>query len=1301
MPQPPNNSNQPFLPRYEVLGLVGEGAAARIYRAIDKQDGSVRAIKALKSENNAEPSVVKRFEDEYRILRGLHHPSLPEVYDYGFSDDGSRYMVMEFVEGEPLDRFTSSHREDLWLLMYELCEVLSFIHSHNLLHFDLKPANVLVRRTAAYGAERPMAVLIDFGLSYRRDEGGGVSLVGTPEYMAPEIIRGEERLTRAVDYYSLGVTLYELLTGEPPFRGEIRDVFSGHLQREIRFQEEKTEYAELYPHVLGLVAKDVNARLEAFEDFRRAVAGRLGGGVGELERAYGLSFLSSIGTIGKKEEWRVAEQWLNDIDAYLASRSRMEGASTVESAARVTAAVDAGPIASDASFVRELERELLASAPSERVPEVPVVGTTVERPYRSITVKGPAGSGKTYVVERLVDRCRLRGRTVRYLGVGTASGFPFDDTTDFAPPGETKGKSAAGAKGADPRSFLLDRYMHQWDRLVSVGATDGVVLVVDGLERLEEEQKGFLEYVAKRIGISESGGEDPGVYIVVSGNHPRLERQVVALYQNQIESKALTIPPLRKADLEDLVARFHGRMISGDDRRNLQEFIARFDASAGAVTTVLNNALLKGALSYGDGMWRFRPPPDTVSAEEADLLTAYYRDFLSELAPRDRAILEWVCCHDGPISIERLEVVSGIALGEIDESIAVLAPFRILDESTAGGVRAVSLASQNTQKALYNNIGVDRRQEVHESYARAYEREAESVSSRDVERGLSIGQQLAYHYQKLGEHRQMILTQLRVMQLLKGERRFYDLRRVAERSLESLALLKGRQWHRRQWHIRRYFLKQYIEACWSLSDYSAIRRAVGVYFSRNRRKVPVSFVFKYCLALVFAGEYDAALAVVNRVRHRNQNRNSEPFVVLRLIEAIIRDYKDEYRKSLKILREVESKKNVLNEYGRCRLYMTLVMVHDKLGNEELVRRYNPLLEEIAKRNGFVHEYLMSIAASFWQMFARSMLTQCKSLARRAMSVASRNKAYYRLSEWYFMTSGVYYEEGLYRHSIRYIDKALRLTISMGLVGKVPALLTRLAMNYQNMGLYGNAIKHMERARRATKPGMDPEIGAVVVLFSLDIGLSVNSRNIASFRKQAEQFMRAFGGRRRMGYFWYLDGVFSYKTLDLYSALKSFQKARHLFQKSGIADDAARSSIKEAIVLLELERFDEAEQVLLDLGRSVRILESKNIAAEYHALRLAYHYFVRSSHSTIRRYLIRCEEAALDATEVPVLLWIERIVFRARARIGDVQEAKRAFNNHLRKIKKTLSNMPDREYASNFLNDRDEHLLIREYKLVKN
>ena len=272
--------------RYEILAPLGVGTAATVYKVRDRRTGVLRAAKVLTPENAANPKVLARFEDEFRILRTLHHPHLAEVYDYGWTEGGGRFLVMELVDGVPLDEYFRSNPTDIWAILYELCETLTFVHDHKLLHQDIKPSNIIVKRTTAYGPELPLVKLIDFGLIYQRDTGAEVELVGTPEYIAPEVARGNEALTRAVDYYSLGVTLYELLVGHPPFQGPESKVLRAHVEQEPVIENEELEWAELYPHVRGLLTKDSRARLEAFEEFRQAVVSRLTGGIEALDRAY-------------------------------------------------------------------------------------------------------------------------------------------------------------------------------------------------------------------------------------------------------------------------------------------------------------------------------------------------------------------------------------------------------------------------------------------------------------------------------------------------------------------------------------------------------------------------------------------------------------------------------------------------------------------------------------------------------------------------------------------------------------------------------------------------------------------------------------------------------------------------------------------------------------------------------------------------------------------------------------------------------------------------------------------------------
>jgi serine/threonine-protein kinase len=270
------NGQSPFPDRYDLLQPLGEGGLATVYKIRDRRDGAIRALKALKPEQAKTPRDIERLENEFRILHRLHHPSLPQMFDYGTTRDGTRYMVMEYLEGEPLDAYVAGHKEDLWFLLYQITEALAFIHEHQLLHLDLKPGNLLVRRTKAFGGKaKPLVMLIDFGLSYQRDVGGRVLLTGSPGYMPPEVIRGEEHPTRAADYYSLGVSIYELIEGRLPFEGSMDDVLRAHLTKPVTFDTKKAEYMELYEWIEQLMEKDPMKRLEAFENFRRSAAARV------------------------------------------------------------------------------------------------------------------------------------------------------------------------------------------------------------------------------------------------------------------------------------------------------------------------------------------------------------------------------------------------------------------------------------------------------------------------------------------------------------------------------------------------------------------------------------------------------------------------------------------------------------------------------------------------------------------------------------------------------------------------------------------------------------------------------------------------------------------------------------------------------------------------------------------------------------------------------------------------------------------------------------------------------------------
>ena len=212
---------------YELLEEIGHGGMGIVYTAVRRDQGFERrvAVKLVKRGMDTD-FILRRFESERRILAGLDHPNIARVLDGGSTEDGLPYFVMELIEGETLLEYC--HREALGVperlaLFRRVCAAVQYAHQRLVIHRDIKPGNVLV---GPDGVPR----LLDFGLAkvVAGAEGKPVERTQTalrlltPEYASPEQVRGEE-LTTTSDVYSLGVVLYELLTGERPYRLKTRN----------------------------------------------------------------------------------------------------------------------------------------------------------------------------------------------------------------------------------------------------------------------------------------------------------------------------------------------------------------------------------------------------------------------------------------------------------------------------------------------------------------------------------------------------------------------------------------------------------------------------------------------------------------------------------------------------------------------------------------------------------------------------------------------------------------------------------------------------------------------------------------------------------------------------------------------------------------------------------------------------------------------------------------------------------------------------------------------------------------------
>jgi serine/threonine-protein kinase len=212
--------------KFQILQKIGSGGMGAVYKALQPEMNRMVGVKILHPKLANRKDLVSRFRREARAMSQLTHPNTVKVFDYGEFDDGSLYIIMEFLEGKNLNQTVRSEgpfpMERALPILIQVCGALHEAHKAGIIHRDLKPENIFLVQS---GGLKDFPKVLDFGLakvSERQMRPGSVILTqegmvfGTPEFMSPEQAQGRA-LTPGSDVYSLAVILYEVLTGKLPF----------------------------------------------------------------------------------------------------------------------------------------------------------------------------------------------------------------------------------------------------------------------------------------------------------------------------------------------------------------------------------------------------------------------------------------------------------------------------------------------------------------------------------------------------------------------------------------------------------------------------------------------------------------------------------------------------------------------------------------------------------------------------------------------------------------------------------------------------------------------------------------------------------------------------------------------------------------------------------------------------------------------------------------------------------------------------------------------------------------------------
>ena len=270
--------------RFTITGLIARGGMGKVYRAEQAPLGRKCAVKVLHPNYTGEhdPEFHKRFFLEASIASKLTHPNTVTIFDYGKTDDDVYYMAMELLEGATLHRTLRDNgplpEDRAAHIGRQICRALREAHTHGVIHRDLKPANIFL---VVHGDEPDCVKVLDFGLVKNVSESRGEDItqtglfMGSPKYMAPEQINGD-RVDARTDIYSLGIILYEMMTGHVPFdRANSVNILMAHVNEAVPPMRTTNPTVDVSPEmeaaILRCLEKDMEKRFSSMDELLQSL----------------------------------------------------------------------------------------------------------------------------------------------------------------------------------------------------------------------------------------------------------------------------------------------------------------------------------------------------------------------------------------------------------------------------------------------------------------------------------------------------------------------------------------------------------------------------------------------------------------------------------------------------------------------------------------------------------------------------------------------------------------------------------------------------------------------------------------------------------------------------------------------------------------------------------------------------------------------------------------------------------------------------------------------------------------------
>jgi tetratricopeptide (TPR) repeat protein len=614
--------------RYEIESVLGAGGMGIVYRVRDRQNPErLVALKTVRA-SWMSANTLSLFKAEFKTMSGLRHPNVGSVYDFELIAGSDEYLfTMELVEGKTiLDVTNETDQTRIVELVVQICRALSYMHSRGVIHFDLKPANILVDR---FGRVR----VLDFGVAgapSKRDASSAAP-VGSPVYMAPELTTGAG-IDHRVDFYSLGVTLFELLCRRVPFEASSPiSLVLKHAREPIAFTAEERERIPAWLRALveRLCAKDPSARYRSGSAIIEAINadGGLSFAIDTSETRESYFFSGKF--VGREPEQRRLTDFV---------RRRLSG----DGATGPPMCAVSGPAGVGKS---RLMLELRRWAQLSRF-------TFIEANcYEgSLSEYGPIADAIGYVI-RLADAASA-GDLVDRFAPELARLYP-----ELAHERNVVA-AQAGVSPQDDRVGLIDRVC---EFLLAVAERAPFVLYVNDVHWARSGTIDLVSYILRSITVRERNGDPVRLAVVVTYRDDETENRPVEKSLEQWAARSefehVALAPLADDDLAELVASMLGI-------ESLPEaFIGRIaHETAGNpffVGEVIRSLVENDAIYLQHGHWAADRPIDALEIPSSMRQALEHR--LKNLNGPERAVLQVLAVHGRPITTSMLAAVSGVA----------------------------------------------------------------------------------------------------------------------------------------------------------------------------------------------------------------------------------------------------------------------------------------------------------------------------------------------------------------------------------------------------------------------------------------------------------------------------------------------------------------------------------------------------------------------------------------------------------------------------------------------------------------